>query len=480
MTKQHKFLVGGEWRDGSGAETITVRFPYTQEVIAEVAQAGPADLDDAVRAAQRGFEITRKLPSHTRARILHNLLDQMERRSAELVETLVMEGGKTRGVAQAELARAKETVRISAEEAKRIGGELVPMDWTEAGENRQGIARRFPLGPVLGIAPFNYPLNLACHKLAPAIAAGNSFILKPASATPLSALVLAEMVLEAGFPPEALSVVTCRGPQAEALVSDPRIAYATFTGSSEVGWHLKAIAGRKRVGLELGGNAAAIVHEDANLDYAASRIANGGFANAGQNCISVQRVLLHRPIYNQTLELLLDKISALKAGDPRDPAVQVGPMIDERAAVEAQAKIDEAVRAGAQVVLGGQREGALLYPTVLVNTTPDMRVNRAELFAPAITVAPYDEFDEAIRLANDTEYGLQAGLFTQNVNRIQRAFEEIQVGGLQVNDVSTFRIDQMPYGGVKASGTGREGPRYAIEEMTELRLMVLNWAGGKM
>jgi acyl-CoA reductase-like NAD-dependent aldehyde dehydrogenase len=475
--KQYEFIVGGNKRKSD--QLKEVRFPYNGEVITEVYQASDQDLEDAVLSAVKGFEITRKLPSHARSRILYNLLDQMENCSEELAEALVMEAGKTQNVARGEVARAKETVRVAAEEAKRIDGEIIPIDWTEAGEGRMGFVRRLPLGPVLGIAPFNYPLNLACHKLAPAMAAGNSFILKPASATPISGLLLGEMVLEAGFPPEALSVVTCAGSKAEKLVADPRIAYFTFTGSSEVGWHLKSIAGRKRVGLELGGNAAAIVHEDANIDYAVGRIAVGGFTNAGQNCISVQRVLLHRPIYNETLEKLLDRISALKVGDPRDPDVEVGPMIDEGAAADSYDMVQEALAQGAEVLLGGNCEGTMFQPTVLGDTRPDMRVNREEVFAPVITVAPYDDFDEALALANDTDYGLQSGLFTQNMNRIMRAFEEIEVGGLQVNDVSTFRVDQMPYGGVKGSGVGREGPRYTIEEMTEMKLMVLNIPGGR-
>ncbi len=477
MTKQNPFLVGGEWR--SSSELADVRFPYNNELVAQVYQASDADLEDAIQAAVRGFEITRKLPSHARSRILYKLLDLMEMRKEDLLQALVMEGGKTQNVARGELSRAMETVRISAEEAKRINGEIIPIDWTEAGEGRLGFVRRLPVGPVLGIAPFNYPLNLACHKLAPAIAAGNSFILKPASSTPLSGLLMGELVLEAGFPPEAISVVVCRGSKAEKLVADARIAYFTFTGSSEVGWHLKSVSGRKRVGLELGGNAAAIVHEDANIPYAVGRIAMGGFANAGQNCISVQRVLIHRPVYDETSKLLLDKINTMKVGDPRDPAVEVGPMIDEWAAKEAEEKVQQAVEQGARIVLGGKREGTLYYPTVLVDTRPEMNVNRTEMFAPVITITPYDDFDEALKLANDTDYGLQSGLFTQNMNRIMRAYDEIEVGGLQVNDVSTFRVDQMPYGGVKGSGVGREGPRYAIEEMTEIKLMVLNMAGGK-
>jgi acyl-CoA reductase-like NAD-dependent aldehyde dehydrogenase len=477
MTEPRPFLIGGEWRTSD--DVIDVRFPYDNDVVARVYQATEQDLEDAIASAVRGFEITRKLPSHARSTILYNLLEQMEKRTEELIEALVLEGGKTQNVAAGETARAKETVRVAAEEAKRINGEIIPIDWTEAGENRHGFIRHLPLGPVLGISPFNYPLNLSCHKLAPAIAAGNSFILKPATATPLSGLLLVEMTLDAGYPPEALSYVTCPGRMAESMVKDPRIKYFTFTGSSEVGWHLKSVAGRKRVGLELGGNAAAIVHEDANVDYAVGRIANGGFTNAGQNCISVQRVLIHRPIFNDTLEKLLDKISTLKVGDPRDPEVVVGPMIDEWAARDAYEMVQEAIESGAEVLMGGVCEGTMFQPTVVGNTTPDMRVNREEIFAPVITVTPYDNFDEAIRMANDTDYGLQSGIFTQNVNRIMRAFDLVEVGGLQVNDVSTFRVDQMPYGGVKGSGIGREGPRFVIEEMTEMKLMVLNLNGGQ-
>jgi acyl-CoA reductase-like NAD-dependent aldehyde dehydrogenase len=478
MSEARPFLVGGHWRTSPSIKEV--RFPYTGEVVARVCQASDGDIEDAIRSAVAGFAVTRKLPSHARSAILYRLVSQMEKRSDEFVETLILEAGKTRGVAVGEFGRALETIRVSAEEAKRIGGEIVPIDVTPAGDGRIGIVRHFPLGPVLGIAPFNYPLNLACHKLGPAIAAGNSFILKPASATPLSALLLAEAVLEAGYPPEAFSLILCPGARAEKLVADPRIAFFTFTGSSEVGWHLKTIAGRKRAGLELGGNAAAIVHEDANLDYAAGRITVGGFANAGQNCISVQRVLLHQPIYEQALDMLLRKIEALAVGDPREAATDVGPMISEQAAADAFARVQDAVQEGARIVLGGTCQGAMFQPTVLVDTTPDMRVNREEIFAPVITVSSYQDFDEAIDRANGTDFGLQSGVFTQNVNRIMRAFESIEVGGLQVNDVSTFRVDHMPYGGVKGSGIGKEGPRYAIEEMTEKKLMVVNLAGGRM
>ena len=474
--KPYPILVGGVARETE--EVAEVRFPYTGEVYACVCQAGETELEESVAAASRGFLQTRRLPSHARSRILENLAVEIHARAGELTDVLVMEGGKTRKFAANEVARAETTVRTAAEEAKRCYGEIIPLDWSEDTKGRTGYLRRFPLGPVLGIVPFNFPLNLACHKLAPAIAAGNSIILKPASATPVSGLLLGEMTIAAGLPPEAISVVPCPGDRAEQLVRDPRIAFLSFTGSCSVGWHLREIAGHKKVGLELGGNAAVIVHEDANLEYAANRIATGGFVNAGQVCISVQRVFLHRPIYDRALALILSAVNALKVGDPRDPATDVGPMIDRVKAEQAYAKVQEALTQGARCLTGGTLEGTVFAPTVLANTTPGMRVNREEVFAPVISVSPYDDFAEAIRMANTGEYGLQVGIFTQNINRVMRAFEEMDVGGVQVNDIPTFRVDQMPYGGVKGSGIGREGPRYAIEEMTELRLMVINRNGG--
>jgi len=474
--KTYPVLVGGIARETG--EVAEVRFPYTGEVYARACMAGDAELEEAVAAACRGFRETRRLPAHARARILAKVADEIHRRAAELVEVLVMEGGKTKKFATAEVARAETTVRTAAEEAKRIYGEILPLDMSEDTEGRTGFLQRVPLGPVLGIVPFNFPLNLACHKLAPAIAAGNSIILKPASATPISNLLLGEMVLSSGFPPEAISVVPCPGVRAERLVRDPRIAFLSFTGSCAVGWHLRELAGRKKVGLELGGNAAVIVHEDANLDFAASRIATGGFVNAGQVCISVQRVLIHRPVYDRMVDKILAATKALVVGDPRDPATDVGPMIDRAKAVEAYGKVQEALTQGAEILTGGTLAQSLFSPTVLARTTPAMRVNREETFAPVISVTPYDNFSDAIRIANTGDYGLQVGIFTQNMNRALRAFDEMEVGGVIINDISTFRTDQMPYGGVKGSGTGREGPRYAIEEMTELRLMVINRKGG--
>jgi acyl-CoA reductase-like NAD-dependent aldehyde dehydrogenase len=450
-------------------EIVNVRFPYTGELYAKVCQASENDLKEAVAAAVLGFEQTRRLSSGTRSEILSRLADEIHSRSDEMIDVMVMEGGKTKKFAGNEIARAEVTVRTAAEEAKRIYGEIIPLDWTDETEGRVGFLQRFPLGPVVGIVPFNFPLNLACHKLAPAIAAGNSIILKPASATPVCSLLLGEMALDSGLPPEAISVVPCANIRAESLVRDPRIAYLSFTGSCAVGWHLRDIAGHKKVGLELGGNAAVIVHEDANLDFAANRIASGGFINAGQVCISVQRVLVHCSVYDCTLEKILSSVKAMRVGDPRELSTDIGPMIDMEKAEQAHLKVQEAVKLGARILTGGTLEGTLFAPTVIVDIKPDMKVVREEVFAPVISVTPYDDFSEALRMANAGEFGLQVGIFTQNINRVMRAFAEMEVGGVIVNDIPTFRVDQMPYGGMKGSGIGREGPRYAIEEMTELR-----------
>jgi len=472
MEGQYRFLVGGEWRGSD--EMLDVRFPYTGEVVTKVFVAGERDLDDAAVAAVAAFSITRTLPAHARRRILEKMADGIRERAGELTDVLILEGGKTLKFAMAEVARAEETLRISAEEATRLGGGILALDRTPDTAGRTGFLRRFPVGPVLGIVPFNFPLNLACHKLGPAIAAGNPVILKPASATPVSALILGEIAREAGVPEGAVSVLPCPGGRAERLVRDDRIAFVSFTGSGPVGWHLKEIAGKKRVGLELGGNAAVVVHEDADLAYAAGRIVTGGFVNAGQVCISVQRVLVHRPVYSRMRDLILELTRALRVGDPRDPACDVGPMIDEGTAMEAGEKVREAESQGARILAGGTREGSLFAPTILEGTGPDMRICREEAFAPVISLVPYDDFGEALRIVNDGRFGLQAGIFTQDVNRAFRAWEELDVGGVIVNDIPTFRADVMPYGGTKDSGTGREGPRYAIGEMTEPRLMVIN------
>jgi acyl-CoA reductase-like NAD-dependent aldehyde dehydrogenase len=467
-----RFLVGGEWRTSN--EVLEVVFPYDGTVAGSVYMASEDDLDAAIAAAERGFQITRKLPTHKRAEILRNLHDLMEVNFDKLVDLLVMEGGKNRKTAIAEMARALQTILISSEEAKRIGGEVFSIDWTPAGENRQGFTRRAPIEIVLAITPFNYPINLACHKIGPAIAAGNSLILKPPEQTPLSSVLLAELILEAGFPPEAFSMVPCYGQRAESMVLDPRIAMLSFTGSARVGWMLKGKAGRKKVALELGGNAGAIVHKDADLDLALAQTVSGSFANAGQNCISVQRVLIHRDIFETFTDRFIAGVRKLKVGDPRDPDTDIGPLISVKDAQRVESWVNEALAAGATRLYGGQREGAMFPPTILSDIKPDMKVACEEVFAPVVTLSPYADWDEAIATINNTDYGLQAGIFTYDMKLIMDAWDRVEVGGLQVNQVSTFRVDHMPYGGIKGSGFGREGVKYTIDEMTEIRLIVLN------
>ena len=467
-----KNLIGGQWRGSD--DVMEVRFPYDGSAVDAVSMASAADMDEAMAAALKGFEITRGLPSHRRSEILEKMARLLRERFDEVVDAMIMEGGKNRKTAVGETSRALETLKVSGEEARRIGGEVFSIDWTAAGENRQGFTRRRPIGTVLGITPFNYPVNLACHKIGPAIAAGNPIIIKPAEKTPLSSLILAEIVLEAGYPPEAFSVLNAWGADTEMMAADPRVAMISFTGSSAVGWMLKNKSGQKKIALELGGNAGMIVHDDADLDQAAGEAAAGGFANAGQNCISVQRVLIQRDVFEDFTDRFVERVKRLKVGDPRDPDVDIGPMISVRDAERAESWVEEAGRAGASVLVGGEREGTMFPPTVMTDTLPEMRVNCEEVFAPVVTVSPYDSWDDAVATVNDTPYGLQAGVFTRDVKLIMDAWERIDVGGLQVNSASTFRVDHMPYGGIKASGYGREGIKYAIEDMTELRLMVLN------
>jgi acyl-CoA reductase-like NAD-dependent aldehyde dehydrogenase len=475
--REYPFFVGGEWR--RSPEPQVVRSPFDGKPIGKVHRAGAQDLEDAVTCAAASYETTRHLSTARRSAILTSFADQLEEQASGLARILVLEGGKTRAFAAAEVRRAVLTLRTSAEEARRIGGEVIDLDWTEDTEGRIGILRRFPLGPVLAITPFNFPLNLACHKLGPAIAAGNPVILKPASSTPISALLLAEMAEKAGLPEGALSVLPCSASLAERLVPDPRIAVLSFTGSAEVGWRLKAMAGRKKVTLELGGNAAVILHRDCrDLGYATTRIVTGGFTNAGQVCISVQRVLIHADLYDQALDQILAKTVALRTGNPDQDDTDVGPLISDAAAVRAVELVRDAVSGGAKLLCGGERSGRFFTPAVISGTRSGMRIEDEEAFAPLITVNRYTDFDEALSRAASSEYGLQLGVFTNDLTRIMTAYAEAPVGGVVINDIPTFRADHMPYGGVKGSGTGKEGPRTAIREMTVEKLLIINRKGG--
>jgi acyl-CoA reductase-like NAD-dependent aldehyde dehydrogenase len=470
--REYPFLLGGRWV--SEGDALEVRSPYDNSVVGQMFRATPAQAEAAVTAAVRAFEITRRMPAVERYRALRHVSDALTARRDEFARVLSLEAGKPIKTARAEVERAAFTFQVAAEEAERIGGEYLPLDLQESTTGRWGMVRRFPLGPVLAITPFNFPLNLVAHKLAPAMAAGCSVVLKPASKTPLSALALAGLIQEAGWPAGALNVLPLSNQDAEPLVRDDRLKLLSFTGSGAVGWRLKSQAGKKRVGLELGGNAGCIVHRDADLKYAAERCAVGGFSYAGQSCISVQRILVEQSVLPAFLDLFVPMVQKLKLGDPLEETTDVGPMVQESEAVRAESWVKEAVAGGARLLCGGARRGALLEPAVLTRTTPAMKVNCEEIFAPVVTVEPYDDFDAALIRVNDSPYGLQAGVFTNDARLIFRAYEELEVGGVIIGDVPTSRIDHMPYGGVKDSGNAREGLKYAIEEMTERKLLVMN------
>ncbi|HWZ44708.1 MAG TPA: aldehyde dehydrogenase family protein [Candidatus Saccharimonadales bacterium] len=466
------FLLNGRWiEDGP---VMPVHSPYTGETVAQVVQAGRQQADEAIAGAVEAFAVTRKMPAYERQRILRKVAEQIATRTEEFARTMALEAGKPIRQARAEVARAALTFSVAAEESTRIAGEYLPLDAAEAAQGRWGIVRRFPLGPISAITPFNFPVNLVAHKVAPAIAAGCTMVLKPAPQTPVSALLLARLVHEAGWPAGAFSVLPLSNADAAPLIEDERLKMFTFTGSSAAGWELKKRAGKKRVTLELGGNAAAIIHSDADLEYAAGRCVTAGFGYSGQSCIAVQRILVHESAFDRFLSLLLPRVQKLKMGDPLEEDTDIGPLIREADAVRAESWIEEAVAAGAKLHCGGQRNGPMLSPAILTRTQPQMKVNCMEVFAPMKTLEPYRTFDEAIARVNDSPYGLQAGVFSRDMGLIFRAFEEIETGAVIANDVPTFRIDPMPYGGVKDSGTGREGLRYAIEEMTERKLLVLN------
>ena len=432
-----------------------------------------ADPERATSAAVRGFEATRLLPSWKRSEILRKTAEGLARRKEELARTITEENAKPIRLSRAEVDRAVATFTAAAEEAKRIGGEVLPLDLAPGGEGRIGITRRMPLGPILGIAPFNFPLNLVAHKVAPSIAAGNTIVLKPASATPRIALLLGEILLEAGMTPGMVNVLPCASSVADKMVADDRFKLVTFTGSPAVGWELKKKAGRKRVALELGGNAAVVVHEDADLELAAERCVAGGFAYAGQICISVQRIYVHEAVAGVFAAKVVDKAKKLVTGDPMDEKTDLGPMIDEEAAKRAEWWIEEALAEGAISLLGGRRDGRFLPATVLENVPKTSKIHCAEAFAPVVNLYRYKDFDAALREVNDSAFGLQAGIFTRDVGRILRAHRELEVGGVLANEIPSWRLDTMPYGGEKESGLGREGVKYAIEEMTQLRLLML-------
>jgi acyl-CoA reductase-like NAD-dependent aldehyde dehydrogenase len=468
----HGFFVDGRW--GEDGDVVEIRSPYDGTLIARVVQGRREHAEAAIAAAVKAFGTTRRLPAFERQRVLRRISASIAERKEEFSRTLAQEAGKPIKGARIEVERAIFTFNVAAEESTRIYGEYLPLDWQEFTAGRWGIVRRFPLGPIAGITPFNFPINLVAHKVAPAIAAGCPMVLKPAPQTPLCSLLLAECVQQAGWPDGGLNVLPLSNEDAGILVTDDRIKLISFTGSVPVGWDIKRRAGKKKVVLELGGNAAVIVHSDADLSYAADRCLTGGFAYAGQTCISVQRILVEHSVYGKFADLLIEGVKKLKVGDPLDDSTDVGPLIRESDAVRTAVWIDEAVRAGARLLCGGNRKGLIVEPTVLTGTRPDMKVNSQEVFGPVVTVEPYKDFDQALRMVNNSAYGMQAGIFTRDVKLLFQAYDELEVGGVIAGDVPSFRVDHMPYGGVKDSGLGREGLRYAIEEMTEPKLLVMN------
>jgi len=468
--EKKKIFCAGKWIETDDA--MDVASPYTGEIVARVCRAGGKEAEDATAAAAAAFEETKKLPAYRREEILAGIHDRLVERAEELARTICSENGKPISQARVEVSRAATVFKIAAEETKRIGGEYIPMDVAPGSEDRYGIYRRFPLGPVYGITPFNFPLNLACHKVAPALAAGNTIVIKPASSTPLSSLLLAEICDDAGVPPGGISVIPCGTGVAEKLAADERYKLLTFTGSPAVGWALKAKAGRKRVTLELGGNAGVIVDRGADIGHAAERCRAGAFAFAGQVCISLQRIFVHAEIFDDFAGVFVSQVKTIKVGDPAEEDTGLGPMINAAEAQRAVEWVEEARKAGAEVLCGGSADGAMMRPTVLSRTSADMKVNCMEIFAPVVTLEKFDDVSDAIRMVGDSEFGLQAGIFTDSARVIHEAYNELDVGGLMVNEIPTYRLDHMPYGGVKMSGFGREGLKYAIEEMTEGKLLM--------
>jgi glyceraldehyde-3-phosphate dehydrogenase (NADP+) len=458
----------------TGVRSATIRAPWDGAEVGMHALGETADMDAAVAANLGARDACRAMPAYQRAECLRKIADGLATRLTEFAELLAREAGKPIGQAKLEIERSAFVFRDAAEEATRIGGEILPLDVLPAGAKRIGLTRRFPLSPIAAITPFNFPVLLAAHKIAPAMACGATLTLKPPPQDPLTTLKLGQLVAESGYPAGGINIVPCELTVAERLVKDERVRMISFTGSARAGWAIRAAAGTRRVALELGGNAGVIIEPDADLDLAAQRCAFGGYAYAGQSCISVQRILVHEKVYQPFLDQFAARVSALKVGDPMDPATEVGPMIDEANARRAETWITDAAKGGAKVVTGGGRKGTLLQPTILTSTRPDQAVNCEEVFAPVTTVTAYASFDDAVRSVNDSPYGLQAGVFTRDVGTIMKAWDRLDVGGVMGNDIPGWRVDRMPYGGAKASGLGREGVRFAIEEMTELRLLTLH------
>lgn len=474
MKSEWPYFVAGEAEQPNTDLEVTDK--YTGEVVARVALADAATIDRAISAAAAAAEPMRKMRSYQRQQILYHCVRRFEERFDELADSLCVEAGKPIRDARGEVTRLIDTFRVAAEESVRIHGEIIDMEISERAAGRRGFSKRVPIGPCSFISPFNFPLNLAAHKIAPALAVGCPFVLKPASYTPLGALIIGEVLAETDLPKGAFSILPCRRTGAELFTTDPRLKLLSFTGSPQVGWDLKARAGKKKVTLELGGNAACVVDADADLDDACARVVIGAFYQSGQSCIGVQRILLHADIYDAMKEKLVTATRALKMGNPRDPDTFIGPLITEGDAIRLEGWIDEALKRGGKLLCGGKREGAMLEASLLEDVPKDCKLVRDEAFGPVAVLSRFDDFDAALSEVNDSAYGLQAGLFTRDLYKALKAWDELEMGGVVIGDVPSWRVDHMPYGGVKDSGLGREGLRYAMEDMTEMRLLVIREA----
>lgn len=472
MAKSYKMYLAGKWV--AAKDKIRVESPYDDKLVGTVSAAAKKDYTKAIDEAQKVFEVTRNLPSYEREKICQQIADGIEANSEKMARMMSLEMGKAIKDARVEVDRARNCFHVAAEEAKRVGGEIMDLDWVPGSEERVALIRRFPVGVVAGISPFNFPLNLVAHKVAPAIAAGCPIVLKPASKTPIIALMLAEIIDQTDLPKGALSVLPGSSKESTPLIEDPRIKVITFTGSSPVGWWIKANSGDKRTVLELGGNAGVIVADDADVDFAVKRLVYGAFGQAGQSCISVQRIYVHDKIYDKFVRKFRAAIKKIKIGNPLNDKTDLGPMIDTESAKRTEDWIKEAVEGGAKILAGGKRRKRVLQPTLLGDVKVNMNVCSQEAFAPLAVLFKYKNFKTAINQVNNSEYGLQAGVFTNRIKDIFYAFKYIECGGVIINDIPTYRVDHMPYGGVKKSGMGREGIKYGIEDMTEMRMLGLN------
>ena len=468
-----KMLLGGNWVDR--AEKIEVLNPFDGSVVDTVPHSSLADVEEALAAAVRGARVMRDLTGYQRYEILMKVADLMRERADDLARTITLEEGKILAEAQIEATRAREIIVLSAEEAKRLSGEVIPLDGAPGVNGKLGFTLRVPCGVVVGISPFNFPLHLVCHKVGPAIAAGNACIIKPATDTPLSALKLIELFVEAGAPPEAVQCLTGPGSSlGNALCSDPRVRKITFTGSRDIGERICKVAGLKRVTMELGSNAPLIVMPDADPKRVAAAAAMSGFSNAGQVCISTQRVIAHSDIYGDLLDAMTDVTAAISTGNPLEEATGMGPMIREEDSERVASWVSEATSEGARVLAGGARNGQIFQPTLVADVRPEMRISYDEIFGPVVAVSQAPDIDTAIELANDTKYGLSAAIFTQNLDWAMKFVRKCESGNIHVNWGTQWRADLMPYGGLKDSGMGKEGPKYAVQEMTETKMAVFH------